>query len=339
MKSVSNHISLSFYNQLQALGIKAKPLFASAGIIYEQLTIPDGRINALRHYKMLELVEPYMGSIEQLPCENPKLIFDDFIPLTSAFINAPSLREAIHLFFKYRLLIGNCDHFFVQESKQGVIFTYQNDAENRYASHSGFLNFLLIESLFRHYQPTLNLDREVFITAKSSKDLKKSRELMQCEVQAGEKNIYRLSSQTLDVKNKLHNPLLQNLLINKLDKLVALSFSNLNMSIKVVDIFREQLWQKNNPLENSNLLDICCQKLNTSRSTLARRLQTEKSSFSVLLKKFRRSEACRLLQQNECAIIDISDQLGFNNHSSFTRFFTDEFQQNPATFRKINKHK
>ncbi|HEY5716276.1 MAG TPA: hypothetical protein VIS54_07660, partial [Psychromonas sp.] len=75
MKSVANRVSLHFYNQLEKQGVKAKALFASAGILHEQLTIPDGRIDAPRHYKMLEQVEPYMGGIEQLPSKNINVLF------------------------------------------------------------------------------------------------------------------------------------------------------------------------------------------------------------------------------------------------------------------------
>ncbi len=77
--------------------------------------------------------------------------------------------------------------------------------------------------------------------------------------------------------------------------------------------------------------------MNVSRWTLNRKLQGEGSSFSILLRKARVSEACRLLEEGEHPLQNISDRVGFSSQSAFNRFFKANTRMTPLAYRNARQ--
>lgn len=337
MKTVSNRVALGIFNQLKL--IKNNPLSClnSAGIHYEELMTEHGRIDQFRHNKLLELSMPFLGEIPNLSEVNFGLLFSEFMPLASACGNASSLREALNIFFKYRCIIGDCDSFFQEETSNQIIFTYKNDYISEFTAECGLYNFMMLNALINHYQPNACLDKEMVVITHVSKKRLELLDSVNCAIAHGSENKFSMISDTLDLKSENHNPTIQNFFLDKLEDIVNMSLRNMKISSEMTKIIKELLWQKN-ITNKDNILDVACERLNMTRWTINRRLQKENTSFSLLLTKFRREESCRLLRNNDITLSQISDQLGFLNHSSFTRFFNEQFNQSPLSFRKMNAY-
>lgn len=326
---------MNIFNQLKLIKTNPLSFLNAAGIHYEELTTEHGRIDAFRHNKLLELAMPYLGEIPDLPKVDFGMLFNDFMPFASACGNAPSLREALNIFFKYRCIIGECDSFYQEEIFDQIIFTYKNDTINEFTAGCGFFNFLMLNALINHYQPNKNLNKKMVVITNITKKRLELMESLNCSIKKGNENTFSMTSKTLDEKNENYNPTIQQFFLDKLEDIVNCSLKNMKISSEITKIIKEFLWQKS-VSDKDNILDIACTRLNMTRWTINRRLQEENTSFSLLLTKFRREESCRLLQNNEITLSDISNQLGFLNHSSFTRFFNEQFNQSPINFRKMN---
>ncbi|MBK6287225.1 MAG: AraC family transcriptional regulator ligand-binding domain-containing protein [Pseudomonadales bacterium] len=74
-------------------------------------------------------------------------------------------------------------------------------------------------------------------------------------------------------------------------------------------------------------------RLGVSASSLRRRLMSENSSYQKLKDECRRDAAIRLLQQSDCSVADIGEQLGFTETSSFIRSFRGWTGTTPRGFR------
>lgn len=74
--------------------------------------------------------------------------------------------------------------------------------------------------------------------------------------------------------------------------------------------------------------------LQTSSRTLQRRLSLENTTFMEVYNGVRRDAARRLLENTRHSIFTISEQLGFDNARSFTRWFSHAFGIPPQQWRK-----
>jgi AraC-like DNA-binding protein len=67
--------------------------------------------------------------------------------------------------------------------------------------------------------------------------------------------------------------------------------------------------------------------------TLQRRLEAEGAVFGDLLTQVRRELAERYLADKDCSLTHVAAMLGYGQLSSFTRWFTAEFQTSPSSWR------
>ena len=326
---------MSFYNHLIEIGVAPLPFFHAAGIHYEELTPKGGRIDAVRHFKLLDLIMPHMQDLEGIPSPNFDLFFNHQPSLAAACGNAENLQDALNLFFKYRNLVGDCDSF-TQTAQPGkdVNFIFQNERKHDLSTMAATFNFFMVDSVIQYFQGDEYFDKKISLTGKLGNHSKIVSDAFDCPIIQGKHNILSMPSTILTLQNPHSNKRLQPLLIEKLQNSNDRFSNKQKTSNQVIQLIKKQLRQKNDSFKNCDLLNTTCQTLNITRWTLNRRLQAENSSFSLLLKKFRREEACRLLKQNNQSITEISDQLGFINHSSFSRFFSEQFNQSPIKFRK-----
>jgi len=76
------------------------------------------------------------------------------------------------------------------------------------------------------------------------------------------------------------------------------------------------------------------QSLGFGVRTLQRRLDGEKTSLSRLVNAVRRDLAARYLSSRGYHLIQISEMLGYAQHSSVTRWFVEQFGMSPARWRR-----
>jgi AraC-like DNA-binding protein len=74
--------------------------------------------------------------------------------------------------------------------------------------------------------------------------------------------------------------------------------------------------------------------LNIGTKTLQRRLKAESSNFQIVLDKTRLNQASLLLESRALNLSEISQQLGFQETSSFYRWFSKLMKQTPGQYRK-----
>ena len=95
----------------------------------------------------------------------------------------------------------------------------------------------------------------------------------------------------------------------------------------------------NDNLTNPDLSsDYICSALAVSRMQLYRKLTTYTGkSVSEFIRSIRLERALQMLDENRCSISEILYQVGFNNHSYFTRTFKEEFGVTPTEY--LNRQK
>ncbi|MFM4671020.1 hypothetical protein ACEUEG_18485 [Aeromonas media] len=75
MKTVSNRIALHCLNHWQREGRDPAQLLQAAGIAREELLLPQGRIDAQRHFRLLTRVAPLThGALCRLPAAGEPLL-------------------------------------------------------------------------------------------------------------------------------------------------------------------------------------------------------------------------------------------------------------------------
>ncbi|MCK5647252.1 MAG: AraC family transcriptional regulator ligand-binding domain-containing protein [Gammaproteobacteria bacterium] len=88
----------------------------------------------------------------------------------------------------------------------------------------------------------------------------------------------------------------------------------------------------------ANASDIA-RTLGFSLSTFKRRLAQENSEFSIIKLSVKNQLAQEMLSGSKTSIVNIGKKIGFNDQSSFTRFFIRCNQISPLEYRKKHTHK
>jgi AraC-like DNA-binding protein len=76
------------------------------------------------------------------------------------------------------------------------------------------------------------------------------------------------------------------------------------------------------------------QSLGRSLRTLQRELDEEGTSFTALLAEVRQNLARRYIENPRYSLGHVAELLGYSTHSAFTRWFTLQFGQSPAAWRR-----
>lgn len=330
MKTVSNRIALHCLDYWQAEGRDPAQLLLGSGIAKEELMLPQGRIDARRHFRLLSIAAPHVNAT--LSWSPPTLtgLFTDYLPLASLCCNAATLRQALHFFLSYRPLIGECDRIILREEEGEARLSYHSESDHPDVIVLGSLaNLCHLYALLQFYHPgsgTLMLPTPIRPRLR--------RELstwLEGRLQQGDTFELRFPALLLDNAHGQYNAPLQPLLLGELDRQMAQLRPSSRYRDKVMGLIRHQLWQ--GCQDERPQLTTVCEHLKLTRWTLNRHLREEGCHFSALLEQVRREEACRLLQDPALPLQAVGDRLGFATQSSFTRFFKEAFALSPREFR------
>jgi len=86
--------------------------------------------------------------------------------------------------------------------------------------------------------------------------------------------------------------------------------------------------------EKGPKLQLCAQLLDTSTSTLKRRLAQLGTSFQAIQDEIRYNQSCELLEDKKFSIADIAYSLGFSSSAAFIRSFKKWSGETPGDFAK-----
>ncbi len=84
-------------------------------------------------------------------------------------------------------------------------------------------------------------------------------------------------------------------------------------------------------------IDEIARNLNMSKSTLARKLKLEDTSFSEIVTQLRKSQAAILLRHTDSCIEAIALTLGYDDASNFNRSFKRWFACSPSQYRQTHR--
>ncbi|MFC3914588.1 helix-turn-helix domain-containing protein [Pseudaeromonas sharmana] len=337
IKTVSTKIAFNCLRSGLLDHLDDEQLFRACGISRYELLDPNGRIDARRHFRFLTLLMQQQRDLH-LP-EPPTLqhLFDDFLPLASVCTNAPTLREALQRFARYRPLIGECDELLLQPEARGLRLRYRSDsADQAVAFTSSCFNFMNFNALVQLYAGDMQAGLALNLPQRLAPALRRRlAELFDCPVEQGGENGYLIANAALDRPFAGFSSAVQRYQLAQAERALFSLHPITNLVTEVRQLLRQRVWQGDAPLlEAESVQAWLCERLRMSRWSLVRRLQQEGMTFSALYAQVRGEEACRLLRDTQASMLDISHQLGFANQSSFTRFFKEQQHCTPMQYRQ-----
>ncbi len=116
-RSVSNIIMRNVLNRLKNDGINPKPIIDYCGISDYEIEKLNGRIPESKHYRFMLKANQYIEPINEIFLE--KVIersFRNFPDFISICLNEETAENALDIFMRYRVIIGNCDNILKAES-------------------------------------------------------------------------------------------------------------------------------------------------------------------------------------------------------------------------------
>ena len=291
-----------------------------------------GRAKFLRVLEMNHLLLPLAP--REPPSVRLERFGDAFPLLTSAWLNAPTLRAAIGCYVAYRPLLGESDWISLRENERTVRIEYVAEGPQRYAAGQAAGNFGALISIVRAYdQGVPTRFRAEFLGPLSSPFFG---ELVGGPVEYDRGvNALEFSRESLDAPFPRYNPAVAALLTRRLSAELAELQREGSLSLRVERTLRTTLaGQHGGGTAAEQVLERLCAELGMTRWTLRRRLAEEGTTFKALSAEVKLREARRLLEGTELSLGEVSGQLGFNSQSAFSRFFRQEAGEAPLRYRQ-----
>ncbi|MGF6770811.1 AraC-like DNA-binding protein [Paraburkholderia sp. GAS199] len=333
-RTVSNRIAAFAFDAAERAGVSPHVFSARTGINASELRERDGRIDGVRHRRVVELMAQ-VGPVARADPNEAHTLFPDFPVLGNLCLNGRTLREALESFHTFRPLIGEFDFLCFRETPEHAQYEYIAE----FAPGNGFqalANFQVLASLVRAYDVTRRTVFHVSLVGSALPRPHDPGEFFGAPVRYdADANRLQFSAALLDVPFIQHNTALAPFLHQQAEHELRRIRHAHRFSSSVERLIGEILGDTADERHTSaTLLARLCERLDTSRWTLHRQLQTEGLHFTELEARVKFREACRLLGETHSSLAQISDQLGFSSQSAFTRFFRSRHALPPLAFRQ-----
>ncbi len=332
-QSVSNRVIRNMLGACQQQGGDPDAILMAGGLTPFDIEREQGRIPAHSHYRMLQLMQPYLAGFHETILSYD--IGQHYPPLISLCLNQPSPRAALEVLLAYRPIIGSCDELRVRRGAQVSQYQYVNQGPASLGASQAIPNFIILYRILRVYLA----DAQVSVGFTGRPPLR--HQLLdhffatRCRWEQGE-NTLIISNAQLDRPSHCYNEPLGRLQLAQLAQICADITERAPFAYLVGERIRHKI--REGALESDeSLLKEVCAAMNVSRWTLNRRLQGEGSSFSSILREVRVSEACRLLEEGAQPLQNISDRVGFSSQSAFNRFFKANTRMTPLAYRNARQ--
>ncbi|WP_283148521.1 helix-turn-helix transcriptional regulator [Silvimonas soli] len=332
-RTVSNRIIAHSLPAFVQAGISPEAFVRHTGIALDDLIDPQGRIEGVRHRRVVELAASMSVPRGMLEL-NVTDLFHDYPVLGNLCINARTLRTAIGHYLAYRGLIGEFDFLLCRQSATRIQFEYISEFAPQ-ASFQALANFMSLIALIRAYDQRAQTVFHAEFVGVAPPFASSIAQCFGAPVRfAQSANRLWFDSVALDTPVPQHNaalePWLQAQAQQELTRIQRLHLFSAN----VETLIREFLADPANDQSGASLLQQLCQRLNTTRWTLRRQLQQEGTHFRELELKVKTGESRRLLSETALSVAQISEQLGFASQSAFTRFFKARHALPPLSYRQ-----
>lgn len=248
-------------------------------------------------------------------------------PLRFLVLNAASLRDAIQSLFHYASLWYRGMHLILNEDQgyAGIRISIEGDIPCKEQFQTAYLVAIVIimEMIMgKSWRPTL-----VRIPYPKPESAALYESFFQCPVWFGQSQCEMLFPQAqLDQQRAGHDNQLDHFLRGHLTELQA--NKSIDLKAQVSKIIEELL-----PYRICNIERVA-EYFSIHRFTLYRYLNEYHTTFESLLEITRKNIAIKLLKNKKLMIIEIANQLGYDDQANFTRAFKRWYGITPGRWRK-----
>lgn len=335
-QSVSNQVIRRMLGACQQQGGDPDAILMAGGLTSFDIEREQGRLPAHNHYRMLQLMQPYLASFhETILSYDIGQLYQHYPPLISLCLNQPSPRAALEVLLAYRPIIGSCDELRVRRGTQASQYLYVNQGPASLGASQAIPNFIILYRILRVYLADPRVSVGFTGRPPPRHQLLDQFFATRCRWEQGE-NTLTIDNAQLDCPSHCYNEPLGRLQLAQLAQICADIAERAPFAYLVEERIRHKIREGELESDESLLKEVCA-AMNVSRWTLNRKLQGEGSSFSTLLRDARVSEACRLLGEGEQPLQNISDRVGFSSQSAFNRFFKANTRMTPLAYRNARQ--
>ena len=342
-ESVSSGLVRAIQRGLAASGLEQREFCALTGIREDELKA-NVRIDAWRYSHVQDLLRQFLS--EGMPLYRPSMstLLDDVPHLASLWCNSPTLAAALQHYCDYRGLLGTPDLMSVHVHGDELELCYVPERcgeGGAIGCDSAIGNFVLIMSNVDHYRneahAELPLHSRATVCGASRTALSQIEHALGqgCRIESGEQ-VHRMvmrgaglwhPSQGFNAALYAHSRRVLEHDVQELHRLPPLATR--------VCVTLDALWaQLAEPVGPTGLLLRVAERLNMSRWTLRRQLEEEGFAFQRLVDDLRARKMNGLLGDPRLSMFEISQRLGFDSQSSFSRFVRTRFDETPSQARE-----
>lgn len=320
--------ALSHYGEVaKRLGLSPQAMLRKVGLTTGMLASPTQLIPIRSAIALLELSAKDSGcDTFGLQMAEARLL-SDFGPISLLLTHQASVRMALHTITEYRHLLNESLVMHIEDVgkstliREDVMTDLPGGAPQSTDMAVGVLMLLFRAILGEHWRP-----QAVHFTHKASQELQIHRRLFGCTPHF-DSDFNGLSCTKLDMDrpNTRADAVMGNYARSFIDALPKRGQSSV-----VLDVRRSVYLLL--PMGRASIEQIAS-GLGVNVRTLQRQLDDSGISFSQILGDVRRELAQRYIEHTTHPMGRVAEQLGYSNLSSFTRWFTQQFDCAPSEMR------
>lgn len=334
-KSITPHNSslkraavLAHYEEVaRQLGINPQPLLRKVGLTSQMIAVPTNMIPMDSTVALLDLTSRASGcdTVGLMMAEARTL--SDFGPISLLLVQQPSVRGALYTISQYRHMLNESLGLYVEDTgktsliREEILTDYAGNSSQSSDMAVGVLMVLFRAILGSQWRP-----QSVHFTHDAPKDLTIHKRLFKCALHfESDFNGVACLSADLDRPNMQADAAMAKYAQSFMDAMPKPGRSS------VVQDVRRSVYLLL-PMGRASV-DQVASGLGINVRTLQRRLDTAGVSFTDILNDVRRELAQRYIDNTTYPMGRIAAMLGYSNLSSFTRWFTAQFDRAPSHMR------
>ncbi|MFM7001917.1 MAG: AraC family transcriptional regulator [Limnohabitans sp.] len=320
---------LSHYSEVaKRLGLNPPLMLRKVGLTPRMLSSPTQLIPLRSALALLEISAKESGcSTFGLQLAEARLL-SDFGPISLLLTHQPSMRMALQTIAQYRHILNESLAMHIEDVgkttliREEIMSDYAGNTQQSTDMAVGVLMLIFRAILSEHWRPLT-----VHFTHPANSDLQVHRRLFGCSLQFdSDFNGLVCMKADMDRPNARADAAMASYAQSFIDAMPKRGQSSL-----VQDVRRSVYLLL--PMGRASV-DQIASGLGMNVRTLQRRLDESAVSFSQLLNEVRCELAQRYITHTTHSMGRVAEQLGYSNLSSFTRWFTGQFDCSPTLMRE-----
>lgn len=319
---------LSHFDEVaRKLGVNPQPLLRRVGLTKRMLSAPTNMIPMDSSVALLDLTAQVSGSdtVGLMMAEARTL--SDFGPVSLLLVQQPSMRAALQTISQYRHVLNESLGLYVEDAgkqtliREEIVTNYEGNASQSTDMAVGVLMVLFRAILGPQWRP-----QAAHFTHAAPSDLSIYKRLFRCPLQfESDFNGLVCLTADLDRPNAQADPAMAAYAQSFMDALPKPGARSI-----VQDVRRSAYLLL--PMGRASLAQVAS-GFGMNERTLQRQLDKAGVSFSTILNEVRRELAQRYIENTDYPMGRVAELLGYANLSSFTRWFSTQFEQAPSRVR------